>query len=620
MNDIEKLEPRAFTKFCMSIGAVPSSYLAGLTIEEQLLWLCSYLEKEVIPTVNNNSEVTIEIQEKFQALKDYVDNYFDNLDVQEEINNKLDAMVEDGTLQEIITAYLQVSGVLAFNNVSSMVASENLINGSFAETYGFYNVNDGGGAKYKIRTITNSDVVDNKFIFALNNEDLIAELIVDSTLNLKQIGAKADGTTDDASILQYAIDNAISKNYTIFLPNGNYLISSTITIDNDIKLKLEKNSVIFTDTDIDLIKMKAYAVIDGGKIATYTTNYSHNLISVLSTPQQNKYGGIYNCDIIAYNNFTSTSNGIITVYENSTNLCFFEIINCSIKYFGTAINMSTSYSNAWCTTFNIGNVHMAYCSKYINMDMPKECSGHHIYNCSIQPVQNQAFDYILNMNKAKYNNIEIMCWDVLPDNTNVIRLSNSCNYNVLNLMPFEYNDARISNSGDDNSFISARMINNTYMLRNIFKTIDLSNLDNTYAYPVLFKGLGNFLLDSPSSSGDGGLTIFAKVVPASYGIRESYSNISVSQYQWSKKLTKIQTYAQSPYYVFYLQGGKRYSLADYEQSQTLSYEIKTASFTDRDLTVEPVLLSSVSKVNSGLYINFAPVEITNSTTPHLPTA
>lgn len=43
---------------------------------------------------------------KFVELKDYVDTYFENLDVQEEINNKLDEMTEDGTLAEIIGEYL----------------------------------------------------------------------------------------------------------------------------------------------------------------------------------------------------------------------------------------------------------------------------------------------------------------------------------------------------------------------------------------------------------------------------------------------------------------------------------------------------------------------------------
>ena len=43
---------------------------------------------------------------KFVELKDYVEDYFDNLDVQEEINNKLDAMVSDGSFDEIISSYV----------------------------------------------------------------------------------------------------------------------------------------------------------------------------------------------------------------------------------------------------------------------------------------------------------------------------------------------------------------------------------------------------------------------------------------------------------------------------------------------------------------------------------
>lgn len=38
----------------------------------------------------------------FNELQSFVDNYFDNLDVQEEINNKLEQMAEDGTLEELI--------------------------------------------------------------------------------------------------------------------------------------------------------------------------------------------------------------------------------------------------------------------------------------------------------------------------------------------------------------------------------------------------------------------------------------------------------------------------------------------------------------------------------------
>ena len=105
MDNVKRLPLRDFTRFCMSIAQVPSSYISGLTMEEQLLWLCSYLTNEVIPTVNNNGQAVEELQTLYVQLKDYVDNYFDNLDIQTEVNNKLEDMAESGQLQEIISEY-----------------------------------------------------------------------------------------------------------------------------------------------------------------------------------------------------------------------------------------------------------------------------------------------------------------------------------------------------------------------------------------------------------------------------------------------------------------------------------------------------------------------------------
>lgn len=93
---------RPFTRCLMTIGMIPTSYLVSMTYEEQLLWLCNYLEKEVIPALNNNAEALKEVQDLYVELKKYVDDYFSNLDVQEEINNKLDEMATDGTLDRII--------------------------------------------------------------------------------------------------------------------------------------------------------------------------------------------------------------------------------------------------------------------------------------------------------------------------------------------------------------------------------------------------------------------------------------------------------------------------------------------------------------------------------------
>lgn len=65
---------------------------------------CRLAEKvnELVTNNNNlNDDMVLYIQ-KFNALKTYVETYLENLDVQDEIDNKLDEMAQDGTLDRII--------------------------------------------------------------------------------------------------------------------------------------------------------------------------------------------------------------------------------------------------------------------------------------------------------------------------------------------------------------------------------------------------------------------------------------------------------------------------------------------------------------------------------------
>ena len=70
--------------------------------------LCKIVEflNTVINSTNASSEQVEFLTNSFNTLTNYVDNYFANLDVQEEINNKLDQMALDGTLTEIISHYV----------------------------------------------------------------------------------------------------------------------------------------------------------------------------------------------------------------------------------------------------------------------------------------------------------------------------------------------------------------------------------------------------------------------------------------------------------------------------------------------------------------------------------
>ena len=176
MIKIDKLNP--FGRLCVTLGMLPSSYKESLTYEEQLLWMLNYIEKTLIPTINNNAQAVEELQALYLELKSYVDSYFENLNVQQEINNKLDQMAESGQLTDIIAQYLGLAGVLAYDTKNDMKNAANIANGSICKTLGYNNINDGKGEYYKIRTLTSSDVVDEIHIIALANyPTLIAEKV-----------------------------------------------------------------------------------------------------------------------------------------------------------------------------------------------------------------------------------------------------------------------------------------------------------------------------------------------------------------------------------------------------------------------------------------------------------
>ena len=92
-----------FKRLCMTIGELPASYLETMTYYESLLWLTKYLSETVIPTINNNAEAVSELQNLYKKLEEYVNNYFTDLNIQTEINNKLDEMAQDGTLENLLS-------------------------------------------------------------------------------------------------------------------------------------------------------------------------------------------------------------------------------------------------------------------------------------------------------------------------------------------------------------------------------------------------------------------------------------------------------------------------------------------------------------------------------------
>lgn len=341
---------KPFQYFCTTIGEIPSSYLESMTYYETLIWLCNYLENTVIPAVNNNANALTELQTLFTQLQNYVNNYFNNLDVQTEINNKLDDMAKDGTLSQIIDLYIQSNTLMTFNNVEEMSSTTKLQNNSNAHTLGYYTINDGGESTYKIRTKTDADIVDNATIIALQN-NLIAELITNNSINPSQFGCYGDGIHDDTENLQKCINYALNNNINLIIEKD-YLVNPSLQSDNTyVALKITRpttissrpfiitfkgGSKIFTNSveESTLIRMNCSNTIIYNMYLTGTNNKTillqmsrinlndttetlyNNRNSFINTKLSNGLTGIEMQGGAYYNSFTKTtindvSNGII---------------------------------------------------------------------------------------------------------------------------------------------------------------------------------------------------------------------------------------------------------------------------------------------------------------------
>ena len=342
MNDEIEIRPQVISplkKICMTIGELPTSYLETMTYYEMLVWFTNYLRDTVIPVVNNNGEAVTELQNLFVELQTYVNDYFDNLDVQEEINNKLDDMLEDGTLEQIIEQFIQSSALWCFDNVADMKSATNLVNGSYAKTYGYYERNDGGSAFYKIRTKEESETTDEKFLVALSDTTLVADLMTLNSINVRQIGAYGDNTHDDSSVLQYAFNKA--EDYTIVIPKGTYLISSGLTLNGvNVFIEGENANIVYSGTDYALTS--TYLRFGTIKIGDITASSGGCIkFNVTSSSNQFVYDNIY------FRTFSASTNCVFAHCEGGGWINEIRWFNGKLVAGQYGFNIEHDFTGAW---------------------------------------------------------------------------------------------------------------------------------------------------------------------------------------------------------------------------------------------------------------------------------
>lgn len=98
MGNYKTLQP--FRYWCQKV--LPLVYDDSLSYYELLCKTVDYLNKTMEDVETLHGDVT-NLHKAYEQLQGYVNNYFSTLDVQKEINHKLDTMVENGTLSDLLT-------------------------------------------------------------------------------------------------------------------------------------------------------------------------------------------------------------------------------------------------------------------------------------------------------------------------------------------------------------------------------------------------------------------------------------------------------------------------------------------------------------------------------------
>lgn len=129
-----------------------------------------------------------------------------------------------------------------FNNVADMKMSDALNAGTFAFTAGFYEPNDGGSAKYIIRTKRAGENPDGKFTISLLS-NLVADLIYEDNVNVCQIG----GQRNLGAICNYIIG---TKGKNVYIPKRDFELTETIHINNLYTSLICDGNITVTTPDI----------------------------------------------------------------------------------------------------------------------------------------------------------------------------------------------------------------------------------------------------------------------------------------------------------------------------------------------------------------------------------
>lgn len=408
--------------------AIPLAFDESMSYYETLCGLLNYLKNTIIPTVNNNAEAVEELQDLYVVLKTYVDNYFTDLNIQNEINNKLDIMASDGTLERIINEEL-------FEDLNNKIDNNKIDLPNFFLS-AFFETN----CPYKIRLFTSLD-----------------------DINYSLLNIPANLTGRDVS-LQY---NKINKKFYICLNARDNINNFRLLSSSDLKTWEETNYNVGIDPNLSLWAPDLYIDNEGKFYVVMSVQYgTEQDIAGLTIPAFDQYIATSN-DGITFNNAykinlnSDTRNYIDGSIKKINNIYYLIVKNEYYKrseIFTTndlltfnSVNSNVTNSSMWLegatlieTENDIYYIADAYLNeKYVVSKTPK----------NIFPQFNQKFEIINSLNGYRHgSSIYIDSFDAKKIISDLGTL-NFTNNNILyktNTLAYQQNYSLINNNNKDN--------------------------------------------------------------------------------------------------------------------------------------------------------------------------
>ena len=264
---------------------------------------CKLKEKvdELRNGVNDLGDDVKEYILKFDALKEYVD----NLDLQDEVDNKLNEMAESGELANIIGEYLNSNCILKFSSLEELQEATNIIEGNIVGVFGKDEINDGFVNYYLVTTDTTDIALqDNLYAQYLYNEKIDGSYIINEIEHFEFYVENSLST-----IQVFKIPNKDKFGKTIELKHGfsNDITNYTPASETAVHFSNRKNATLVTNASVYTPSSDSPnynkilgLIIHNGQVVTDTRQYY----------TENEYKHHYILGLKA--------NGLIYAYEGNT--------------------------------------------------------------------------------------------------------------------------------------------------------------------------------------------------------------------------------------------------------------------------------------------------------------